>query len=876
MQNSELLWNPLSGITDALSDLFDGLINRMLSVFITPLSFFLYSLQMGFFYVLDCVQGIFRSMAGLDAYYIEGEKQSGDIVMSMLMNQTIVNIFIAVLVVSIMLLFVTTFVAIIRVEFTEKGAGNAKGPIIGRAVKSIAYFAVVPITCLFGIWIANVFLRSFDRATSGDSYSLSTTVFYAAAQNANRARLSEKVATKMMENTELLRALGLNEGIVGQEGAQETFARAVDSAFLSRLEVSEHLSTKSMTIDAGAQDYFFAAMLMNLGPDVTFSVFDTTNIYLTFYFYELLMGFNYLIGYMGGFMAASLLLSSAIGLIQRIYELAILFVLSPAAVAFMPLDDGGKYKQWRGEFIKRVGMMYGPVIGLNLMFQVLAVLQHVTIFPDTPSNAIFNGLIQLIFMIVGLLSIKEFSQIVSGLVGSSDAMQVGEGKKQDTVKMAQRAGQGTIGAVKTGRAVGSASVSSLAGLNNQRKARKMQKEAVALAASDPTKAREKAQEAKALFDKGKAQREAGLGGQFNKMMQGDAGKTDIGKAFGTFAAAAGPVASYFNRGSIAKRKEEGRGGILGEIKMFGNKGDKRTVRDRLKASDDGTLADGSELNKMTDTVDGQRFRNAGRHVWNAVKHVDNARRRASAAYNSYDTVDEATRKNKDIKTIKDAKESAANTAAGDTEYRNVQAEMAFARQQGYDVSNLKGDPADAAKEWAAQKKALGLGEDFEKAVKEQGNVNGVVAIDSGATIQMKDAVINIENSSAQTAESTKTTSDNLGSVITGGGEGGEGGTGTPETTGDSSGTGAALKVNVAGGKVESEIKDEVKVKQVEGSKVGISGDVKLSEGSFEPLNSALEKIARSMDSQASAMSGLSDIVNKIATDVNGIFTAKPK
>ena len=38
-------------------------------------------------------------------------------------------------------------------------------------------------------------------------------------------------------------------------------------------------------------------------------------------------------------------------------------------------------------------------------------------------------------MIVGLLSVKEFSGIISNMVGSNDAMSVGEGKKKDTYQL---------------------------------------------------------------------------------------------------------------------------------------------------------------------------------------------------------------------------------------------------------------------------------------------------------------------------------------------------------------------------------------------------------------------------------------------------------
>ena len=439
----------IAGLGSWLSSALSGLVNSILSCIITPIAMILYMLQVGFFWLIDCVQGIFRSMAGLDLYYYQGEEQSGDIVISIITSDTIMTIFWSVLVVAIMLLFVTTFVAIIRVEFTEKGAGNAKGPIVGRAIKSLAYFAIVPVVSIFGIWIANVFLRSFDEATSNQSYALSTTVFFAASHDANRARSDAGFADKIRNNDQLAAALGINSSSTNEE-----VANAIDTAFLQR---SATPGDHNMSLDG---DYMFAVRLIK-GDSIYIETFDCSNFSLTYYFYDLFLGYSYLIGFMGGFVAAILLLTSCIAIIQRLYELAILFIVSPAVVAFMPLDDGAKYKQWRGEFVKRVGMMYGPVIGLNLLFIILAVLRDVDIFyPDTGLNAVFNSIVQLIFLIVGLIAVKDFSSMISGLVGSADAISQGQSKKDETMKMVGRTAAGTAQAARFASQVGKAGYSS--------------------------------------------------------------------------------------------------------------------------------------------------------------------------------------------------------------------------------------------------------------------------------------------------------------------------------------------------------------------------------------------------------------------------------
>ena len=100
----EMLWNPLAGLTSWLGDAITSWFTKLVSFFILLPTAIFYGLQLGLFLIIDLVQTIFKKMAGLDVYYIDGEEQSGDIVMSMLTNQIILNIFYAVLVISIMLL----------------------------------------------------------------------------------------------------------------------------------------------------------------------------------------------------------------------------------------------------------------------------------------------------------------------------------------------------------------------------------------------------------------------------------------------------------------------------------------------------------------------------------------------------------------------------------------------------------------------------------------------------------------------------------------------------------------------------------------------------------------------------------------------------
>jgi len=420
-----------------ISDIYNMLIsfpNVIWTLIAQAVSMLLYGVQMGLFLLIDCVNAIFRSIAGLDVYYVNGVQTEGDIVYSLLQNPVVTSVFTSVLVASIFLLFVTTFIAIFKTEF-DMSKSNAKGPIIARAFKSILYFACVPIICILGVYISNVFLRTFDAATSQGAASMSSQVFAAAAYDSNRARNDSSFANRVKQSGILV--------TINANSTQAEVAQAIDDAFRSNekargIDSGDNTSTKPIVIEADWQGHMQGFVWSQAGIFGSYTInvnsFSINNPMLVYYFYDLL-GYNYLIGYLASFMVAMLLLTLIIGVIQRIFELVILFVVSPAFVATMPLDEGARFGKWKDAFVKRTLSAYGPVIGINLLFMVLAFVQDIDIFDPNmfAIGGLFNSIVQCLFIIVGLLAVKDFSAMISELVGSNDALSQGESKK-DAVK----------------------------------------------------------------------------------------------------------------------------------------------------------------------------------------------------------------------------------------------------------------------------------------------------------------------------------------------------------------------------------------------------------------------------------------------------------
>lgn len=84
--------------------------------------------------------------------------------------------------------------------------------------------------------------------------------------------------------------------------------------------------------------------------------------------------FDYLIGFI-----AAIFLLFTIGIclvifIQRIFELLLLYLVSPYFVSTMPLDDGEKFNRWREMFVGKCFSGFGSAIGMRLFLLVCPII----------------------------------------------------------------------------------------------------------------------------------------------------------------------------------------------------------------------------------------------------------------------------------------------------------------------------------------------------------------------------------------------------------------------------------------------------------------------------------------------------------------------
>ena len=155
-----------------------------------------------FLAVVDFLQYFVQKLIGLD-YWLNSEPKSidgaidGDLLFSFLFNDTVQNVFRAMVGIFFILLIVFTIFAIIKQEWTfatsgfEGGnEGNSKIPIFRSALKAFAMVAIFPLIMVIGIISSNAVLASLVKALNIDmSQTFGGTLFSISAQSANRYRV---------------------------------------------------------------------------------------------------------------------------------------------------------------------------------------------------------------------------------------------------------------------------------------------------------------------------------------------------------------------------------------------------------------------------------------------------------------------------------------------------------------------------------------------------------------------------------------------------------------------------------------------------------------------------------------------------------------
>jgi len=307
-----------------------------------------------------------------------------DLVSHFILSDTVKTTFFYIFLIAIILLVVFVLIAIIRSEYANGDNKRSKAQILGKAFQSFAIFLMVPFILIAGITLTNVVMGAIN--TSMNPYALE---------------------------------VGGNATIGGQ-----ILVTSGQYAYIGDPAIRADIERMFLT---GELSYFDMGVVSQ---------------------YYNLRSIDFLIGIFGSIVIMVMFVMSAVTFIQRIFDIVLLYIISPVSVSTIPVDDGDRFRIWRNMVISKVLSAYGIILSMNLFFIIIPQVSEIVFFADPFKN----GIVKILFLIGGAFAVTKANLVIAQLTGN----QAGSNETQQLMRNMQTGGHIVKGMAGVGMTVGGA------------------------------------------------------------------------------------------------------------------------------------------------------------------------------------------------------------------------------------------------------------------------------------------------------------------------------------------------------------------------------------------------------------------------------------
>lgn len=126
---------------------------------------------------------------------------------------------------------------------------------------------------------------------------------------------------------------------------------------------------------------------------------------------------NYVIGLLGSVVILVMFVLSSLTFVQRIFDIVLLYLISPISTATIPLDEGNRFKVWKDMLISKILSAYGVILVMNLFFLIIPIVYQIDFFHD----GFQNGVVYILFLIGGSFAVTKASRLISQLTGGQSS-----------------------------------------------------------------------------------------------------------------------------------------------------------------------------------------------------------------------------------------------------------------------------------------------------------------------------------------------------------------------------------------------------------------------------------------------------------------------
>lgn len=366
-----------SGISKALTWLFQSIFGPIFTAVLEPLateiisgvmvalSSILYDVFRGLLRLIDIIQTSFMIFAGVTP--VVYHEKSYSLVELFFTDSAVGTAFRGILILSLTLCFLFSIVAVIRkMADLESEQQRSLSMILTDTIKSILGFFILPVGCLAAIYLAGAVLTSVNNATAQTS----------------------------------------------QTGSAKTIATTL-------FEVSVSGALTDDMKDAGSEYQKKFLSQANPWETVTSEVSENEQCYCIDHYINL-WDIDYVVGYFSAIFLIWNLMAVSFAFVQRIFEIILLYLVSPFFAALLPLDGGERLKKWENMFVAKLAGGMGQIIMVNLYLMLVPIVMNgdinLTGGAVTDENTVYEALIKLIFLLGAAMAVKNGATLFTSLL----------------------------------------------------------------------------------------------------------------------------------------------------------------------------------------------------------------------------------------------------------------------------------------------------------------------------------------------------------------------------------------------------------------------------------------------------------------------------
>lgn len=360
------LFNNVLGplLQDVLWPLFTGL----LDVIFSALASILYTIFASILELLDSMQQIFNLLAGVSEVTYNGK--STTLLEAVFQFPEVRRAFVLFTFVGIIMAFMFATLAVSK-NFLEMDTENSRplSKILSSTLKTMVRFMIIPLMALFLIQFSGLLLKQVSKAISAGDTSLARTVFVVASLDAVKDGDEYNISTS--KNPE-------------------------------KIGISDPKRKPFYDMNATDKKNYWDKKAVS-------AVFDFAK-------------FDYLIGFAGAIFLMVVLCMCLLNFVSRIFEVILLYIVSPFFVSVMPLDDGEKFKAWQEMFLGKIFSGFGSVFTMQMYMMLCPVIMGGNIQFAAQSTTEADYLIKLVFILGGGWAVVKSGPMVTQLLSYQAAM----------------------------------------------------------------------------------------------------------------------------------------------------------------------------------------------------------------------------------------------------------------------------------------------------------------------------------------------------------------------------------------------------------------------------------------------------------------------